>query len=237
MKRALLVGLVAVAIIAGVVVGAVALRHPDGDPVASRLTRAAGAQPTPGWNSAGGSFAAQPVVPPSVVPEGAGTGQDGEVAVGAGDADYVGFSPTRVTLPSGRKAPVLAADVRTDGTLAVPDDPSRLGLWTGGALPGERYGSVVIAGHVDAIGYGKGVLAEMLSARAGQKLTVVGAGRSQTYRIASVQTIVKARLSADSPVFAQNDDARLVLITCGGPFDRATHHYRDNIVVTALPVG
>lgn len=26
-----------------------------------------------------------------------------------------------------------------------------------------------------------------------------------------------------------------VLVTCGGPFDQATSHYRDTIVVTAVP--
>lgn len=29
---------------------------------------------------------------------------------------------------------------------------------------------------------------------------------------------------------------RLTLITCGGPFDAEARHYRDNIVVTAVPV-
>jgi hypothetical protein len=28
----------------------------------------------------------------------------------------------------------------------------------------------------------------------------------------------------------------LTLITCGGPFDARTRHYRDNVVVTAEPV-
>jgi hypothetical protein len=29
---------------------------------------------------------------------------------------------------------------------------------------------------------------------------------------------------------------RLVLVTCGGPFDEAGGHYLDNVVVTAVPV-
>ena len=29
---------------------------------------------------------------------------------------------------------------------------------------------------------------------------------------------------------------RLVLITCSGSFDRSTHRYADNLVVTAAPV-
>ncbi len=28
---------------------------------------------------------------------------------------------------------------------------------------------------------------------------------------------------------------RLVLVTCGGPFDRVAGHYRDNVVLTAVP--
>jgi len=29
--------------------------------------------------------------------------------------------------------------------------------------------------------------------------------------------------------------ASLLLITCGGSFDRSVGHYRDNIIVTAIP--
>ena len=39
-----------------------------------------------------------------------------------------------------------------------------------------------------------------------------------------------------SPVYSLRGRARLVLVTCGGPFNRTTGHYRDNIVVTAVPV-
>ena len=36
-------------------------------------------------------------------------------------------------------------------------------------------------------------------------------------------------------VFARSGPARLVLVTCGGPFDAATGHYLDVVVVTAVP--
>jgi hypothetical protein len=35
--------------------------------------------------------------------------------------------------------------------------------------------------------------------------------------------------------FARDGAVRLTLITCGGPFDQDTRHYRDNVVVTAVP--
>ena len=37
-------------------------------------------------------------------------------------------------------------------------------------------------------------------------------------------------------IFARQGDERLVVITCGGPFDRRTG-YRDNVVVVAEPKG
>jgi hypothetical protein len=37
-------------------------------------------------------------------------------------------------------------------------------------------------------------------------------------------------------VFGQQVTPRLVILTCGGPFDAATGHYLDNIVAYALPV-
>ena len=45
----------------------------------------------------------------------------------------------------------------------------------------------------------------------------------------------KADLPLDE-VFQRSGPPRLVLITCGGPFDRTTGSYQENIVVTAVPV-
>jgi hypothetical protein len=38
-------------------------------------------------------------------------------------------------------------------------------------------------------------------------------------------------------VFGQQVTARLVIVSCGGPFDAATGHYLDNIVAYAVPAG
>ena len=53
------------------------------------------------------------------------------------------------------------------------------------------------------------------------------------YRVVSVRAYPKSELPAD--VYSVRGPPRLVLVTCGGPFDRAARHYRDNIVVTAVP--
>jgi LPXTG-site transpeptidase (sortase) family protein len=140
-------------------------------------------------------------------------------------------------LPSGRTARVGPADTAADGSLVVPDDPARVGWWTGGGRPGDPFGSVVLAGHVDSRTYGIGALAELGRARRGDEIEVGAGDRTVSYRVVSVRRVPKARLAADTDAFDQTGPARLVLVTCGGAFDRVTHRYADNLVVVADPVG
>src|SRR5262249_35818840 len=73
------------------------------------------------------------------------------------------------------------------------------------------------------------------AAAAGDRVEVTTAGgRTFAYRVVSVRSYLKRLLPAD--VFSVHGRPRLVLVTCGGPFDQAAGHYRDNIVVTAVPV-
>jgi hypothetical protein len=58
-------------------------------------------------------------------------------------------------------------------------------------------------------------------------------GRQYRYRITSVQKMPKPQLPTG--IFTQSGSRKLVLVTCGGPFDQQTHHYVDNVVVTAVP--
>ena len=59
------------------------------------------------------------------------------------------------------------------------------------------------------------------------------AGRTFTYTVSSVKAYPKSKLPTD--VWSKKGRARLVLVTCGGPFDQKTKHYVDNIVLTAYP--
>lgn len=145
------------------------------------------------------------------------------------------FKPTSMRLPSGRLAPIQQATVRQDGVLDVPQDPDRVGWWTGGAQAGEPYGSIVLAGHVDSADFGVGVLAEMIDMRPGQDLKVADGTHGQVYRVETIGKVSKAKLAAGTDLFDQRVKHRLVMITCGGPFDRRTHRYRDNIVMVANP--
>jgi hypothetical protein len=146
------------------------------------------------------------------------------------------FRPERLVLPSGTTAVVDPVGVHSDGALVVPDDPSRLGWWTGGAQAGDPFGSLVLAGHVDSREFGVGVLAQMRRIKVGQTLEVQAGAHVATYRVASITEVPKARLAEGTDAFRQDVPHRLVVITCGGDFDRVQHRYADNLVMVAVPV-
>jgi sortase (surface protein transpeptidase) len=120
-----------------------------------------------------------------------------------------------------------------NGVLDVPLDPHVLGWWTGGATPGSGAGSVVIDGHINYNGV-SGTLSVLPQLRVGDTVQLTNGGHTLPYRVSAVRTYDKA---AGLPVelFARTGSERLVLITCGGPFDASTGNYEDNIVAFATP--
>jgi sortase (surface protein transpeptidase) len=144
--------------------------------------------------------------------------------------------PVRLRIPALRvDVPVVAVDVGTDRALGVPDDPDVVGWWRDGSAPGGPVGSVVLDGHVDTYDKGPGALFRLAALRPGDAVQLVLPDGTADYRIAAVRSYVKADLPAD--VFDRAGAPRLVLISCGGPFDRALRSYRDNIVVYGVPSG
>lgn len=144
--------------------------------------------------------------------------------------------PTRVRVPSlGIDAPVFPVSISVSkGALAVPPLIHRLGWWLDGMAPGSRSGATLIAGHVDSAKAGPGAFFRLHEARQGQSVQVTTqGGQTRTYRVVSVQVMPKDRLPAS--IYSRRGRPRLVLVTCGGPFDPSAGHYRDNIVVTAVP--
>jgi hypothetical protein len=59
-------------------------------------------------------------------------------------------------------------------------------------------------------------------------------GRTTSYAVTGLQVVRKAAGLPPS-LFDQAGAPRLVLVTCGGPFDERTRSYADNIVVVAIP--
>jgi hypothetical protein len=146
------------------------------------------------------------------------------------------FRPTRLVLPGGRSAPVSAVGLHDDDdSLVIPEDPQVVGWWTGGSRPGDPFGSVVVAGHVDSASRGIGVLASLAGIRAGQVVALTADGRTVRYTVVSAGLVPQAQLSRTNGLFRRDGEAQLVLITCGGAFDPVRHRYADNFVVVARP--
>jgi len=143
--------------------------------------------------------------------------------------------PVMLTLPTlGVRASVLPV-VSDHRTLGVPDDPAQVGWWSASALAGATTGTVVLDGHVDSATSGPGALFRLASLQANDPITLTtGTGQLRRYTVTGRRVYQKAGgLPAD--IFAQDGPARLVLISCGGPFDRTAGSYLDNIVVFAVP--
>jgi LPXTG-site transpeptidase (sortase) family protein len=117
--------------------------------------------------------------------------------------------------------------------MQIPRDPRMLGWWRGGSAPGGSSGTTVIVGHINYAGV-TGALAVLPEARPGDSLVIDEGPATLRYRVMAVRTYPKTSgIPAD--VFSQAGHARLVLITCGGPFDSDTGNYEDNIVAYATP--
>lgn len=166
------------------------------------------------------------------------------IITGRGDVTHVvhvhralsALTPTHVKVDSVNiDAPVLAVGIDVGkGVLGVSPDIHHTGWWADGATPGDKEGSVLIAGHVDNATQGAGAFFNLKNAKPGEKVTVTTAGgRTFTYKVESVKSYLKSKLPTD--VWSKKGKARLVLVTCGGAFDQKAKHYVDNIVLTAVP--
>jgi sortase (surface protein transpeptidase) len=143
--------------------------------------------------------------------------------------------PLRLRIPAlGVQAPVVAVRASEDGALTVPGDPRDVGWWTGGAAPGDPQGTVVLDGHVDTAQFGAGALFRLADLPPGASVVVTTSVGDTRYRVAARRVYAKAALP--SQIFNASGPPRLVLVTCGGPFDAQTHHYADNVVVFATPL-
>jgi hypothetical protein len=161
----------------------------------------------------------------------------GDVSAEAPARASAAARPVRISVDSlaiqAAVAPV-AIDL-AHGVLGIPTDVARTGWWRDGALPGARHGTILIAGHVDSATAGAGAFFRLGRVHTGDRVELETAGgRRLAYRVASVRSYRKHALPTG--VFSRTGPPRLVLVTCGGPFDEATGHYRDDVVVAATPV-
>jgi len=139
--------------------------------------------------------------------------------------------PVRVLVEGlGVDAPVLPIGAAR-GVLTPPSDPSTVGWWQDGAVPGSRRGSVVITGHT--VRGGVGAFDRLGSLEPGDEVAVGTGRRLVRYRVTSTDVWSRRALAKRSArLFDPAGSARLVLVTCD---DWDGTAYRSNAVVTARP--
>ena len=155
----------------------------------------------------------------------------------AGIRPDASFVPDRVRVVAlGVDAPVVRESVDRGGALTLPEDPRTIGWWGAGAAPGAPLGTIVLAGHVDSEQEGAGALFPLARTPVGARVVLSGPGGDATYVVQARRRFAKDDLPWRE-LFRQDVETRLLLVTCGGDFDRATRHYTDNVVVYAVPVA
>ncbi|WP_062430621.1 class F sortase [Herbidospora daliensis] len=126
---------------------------------------------------------------------------------------------------------LMMLGLNADGTVQVPEEPEDAGWYAPGYAPGEPGGAVIL-GHVDGKGR-DGVFHDLGRMRRGDVIAVTRAdGKTARFTVTSVERVAKNRFPAER-VYGPLDHPALRLVTCGGSFDAATGHYRDNVIVYA----
>ncbi|UUI65630.1 class F sortase [Cellulomonas wangsupingiae] len=215
----------------------------------ARTTRAAALATLLALAAACGSTTADAPAPPTAPPTSAvpttspSAGPAGpdvplrDADLGAQPAPAAAPAPTRLVVPDlGLDMPIDAVGVEEDGTMEIPQDAGRAGWYRFNPAPGDPAGATVLAAHVDSWTTGIGPFSRLREVAPGARVEVTTAdGVVHPYVVRDVTQVPKQ----DAPVeqwFDREGAPRLVLVTCGGAFDREVGHYADNVAVTADPV-
>lgn len=145
-------------------------------------------------------------------------------------------APVSLAIPSlAIDMPVTDVGVADTGQMELPIDPAVAGWYRYGADATSTSGRILIAAHVDAIDYPIGPLARLRDVPAGEAVRITAAdGTSREFVVQSLTYYEKTALPT-AELFERGGPSALVLVTCGGPFDSETGHYRDNVVAVAVP--
>jgi LPXTG-site transpeptidase (sortase) family protein len=136
------------------------------------------------------------------------------------------------------RSDLLTLGANPDGTLQVPrpgPDYDKAAWFDGSPRPGNT-GPAVIEGHVDSAENGPSVFYSLGALTAGDRIEVARAdGSTVAFEVHDVRVVPKNDFPTFE-VYGNTAGPELRLITCGGPFDGASGHYEDNVVVFARRV-
>lgn len=130
--------------------------------------------------------------------------------------------------------PLIPVGLNPDGSMEIPHDVHEIGWYEPqGVLPGDD-GTAVLAGHVDSRSQGPGAFYDLRYLEVGDEILISDRDEDQRWEVVARRTYDKNEIPIEE-IFVDHGDPRLVLVTCGGEFDRTRRSYTDNIVVYAEP--
>lgn len=144
------------------------------------------------------------------------------------DIPAIGVTSTMVQLGL---TPTNEVEVQKPGP-----DYDRAGWYKYSALPGTL-GPALVVGHIDSASNGPSIFFELGALKAKDLVRITRADSSvAVFAVDEVLRFKKSEFPTQL-VYGDTDHAALRLVTCGGPFDDSTGHYRDNIIVMASLVS
>ena len=149
-------------------------------------------------------------------------------------------APQRVDIPElDVQAPVVARGLDSRGAVDPPpfDQPGVVGWYRSGTTPGSA-GTALMVGHVDTATR-PAVFYKLSSLQPGDTVRVVRSdGRVAGFTIDDIRVLARDDFDAKQAYGPRKPGrAELRLITCGGAFDRTSHSYTANVVVSAYLTG
>ncbi len=239
-----LAALAAVLLVAGIVVGALALRGAGAgattadrppQPAAVATTPSAAPSASPSTSAPAGSSTRPTTRGTSTTKPGStasGTA-GGSEAAGPDVGDFLAASqPTKLKISSIglSSSTFVPLTVKSDGVISVPGTADEVGLYAGGPTPGQL-GPAVLAAHVDTPDGRKGIFWKLGAVKAGDTVTVTREdGTTLTFTVDRVQAYKKTEFPTDEVYKGDFTQSQIRLVTCGGPTD-SHNEYRDNVVV------
>ena len=148
-----------------------------------------------------------------------------------------GAAANQIAIPALKvTAPIDIPCVDQGGEIAPPStDPRRTCVWDGGAQLGARGGTAMILGHVNYSGV-DGALGKIGRLHAGNRVYVWNSARQRSiWRVTHIHVRAKAAGVDPGAEVGPRGPARLVLVTCGGPWVGGHFGYADLVWVYASP--
>ena len=130
-------------------------------------------------------------------------------------------------------APIRDVGVEPNGEMEIPG-ATEIGWYRWSPSPGQE-GSSVLAAHI-AFNGRDGVFRDLDDLDVGDRFTVrYDDGTEREFEVTEMAQYDKEELPFDR-VFSKTGEPSVVLITCGGDFNRGLNSYEDNVVAYADPV-